>query len=73
MSTIREISVAEAKKTLPALLRSVENGECSVVITRHGMPVAAINRAGPIESPEFTAWNWTERMQQLHQQAILPL
>jgi prevent-host-death family protein len=36
-----EVSIAEAKNRLPELIRAVENGE-TVVITRHGKPVAQI-------------------------------
>ncbi len=36
-----DISVAEAKNRLPALIRAIENGE-KVVITRHGKPVAQL-------------------------------
>jgi prevent-host-death family protein len=36
-----EVSTAEAKNRLPALIRAVEAGE-QVVITRHGRPVAQI-------------------------------
>ena len=36
-----DVSIAEAKNRLPELIRAVENGE-SVVITRHGKPVAQL-------------------------------
>lgn len=36
-----DVSIAEAKNRLPALIRAVEAGE-KVVITRHGKPVAQI-------------------------------
>jgi prevent-host-death family protein len=36
-----DISVAEAKNRLPALIRAMESGE-TVVITRHGVPVAQL-------------------------------
>jgi prevent-host-death family protein len=36
-----EVSTAEAKNRLPALIRLVETGE-QVVITRHGRPVAQL-------------------------------
>jgi prevent-host-death family protein len=36
-----DVSIAEAKNRLPELIRAVENGE-TVVITRHGKPVAQI-------------------------------
>lgn len=34
-----DVSVAEAKNRLPALIRAMEDGE-TVIITRHGRPVA---------------------------------
>jgi prevent-host-death family protein len=37
-----DVSVAEARKRLPELIRAAENGE-RVVITRHGKPVAQIS------------------------------
>ena len=42
-----DVSIAEAKNRLPELIRAVEAGE-SVVITRHGKPVAQITSA-PIQ------------------------
>lgn len=36
-----DVSIAEAKNRLPELIRAVESGE-TVVITRHGKPVAQI-------------------------------
>ncbi len=36
-----DVSIAEAQKRLPELIRAVEDGQ-EVVITRHGMPVAQI-------------------------------
>ncbi len=36
-----DVSVAEAKNRLPELIRAMENGD-TVVITRHGKPVAQI-------------------------------
>jgi prevent-host-death family protein len=36
-----DVSTAEAKNRLPALIRMVESGE-QVVITRHGKPVAQL-------------------------------
>jgi prevent-host-death family protein len=41
-----DVSVAEAKNRLPELIRAVENGE-SVIITRHGKPVAQISSPPP--------------------------
>jgi antitoxin (DNA-binding transcriptional repressor) of toxin-antitoxin stability system len=49
-----KVSVAEAKNTLPKLIKAVEDGE-SVTICRHGTPVVDIvrtTRAGP-ERPKF--------------------
>jgi prevent-host-death family protein len=42
------VSSYEAKTHLPRLIRAVERGE-TVVITRHGKPVAQL---GPVESRE---------------------
>jgi prevent-host-death family protein len=42
-----DVSTAEAKNRLPELIRVVEGGE-SVIITRHGKPVAQIVRP-PVE------------------------
>jgi prevent-host-death family protein len=36
-----DVSVAEAKNRLPALIRAMENGE-TVIITRNGRPVAQL-------------------------------
>jgi prevent-host-death family protein len=36
-----DVSVADAKNRLPALIRAMEDGE-TVVITRHGRPVAQL-------------------------------
>jgi prevent-host-death family protein len=41
-----DVSIAEAKNRLPELIRKVEAGE-SVVITRHGKPVAQIAPVPP--------------------------
>ncbi len=49
-----KVSVAEAKNTLPRLIKAVEDGE-SVTICRHGTPVVDIVRttkADP-EKPKF--------------------
>ncbi len=40
------VSVAQAKDRLPELIRAVEAGE-TVVITRHGKPVAQLTTAPP--------------------------
>lgn len=47
----RHISVAEAKATLSEQIRQVEGG-ASVVITRHGKPVAALVATDTIEHLE---------------------
>lgn len=36
-----DVNVAEAKNRLPALIRAMEAGE-TIVITRHGLPVAQL-------------------------------
>jgi prevent-host-death family protein len=41
-----DVSVAEAKNRLPELIRAMEDGE-SVIITRHGKPVAQIAPVPP--------------------------
>lgn len=48
-----DISVAEAKRRLPELIRAVEAGE-KIVITRHGKPVAQI--APPPEERRKVQW-----------------
>ena len=49
-----KVSVAEAKNTLPKLIKAVEDGE-SVTIYRHGTPVVDIVRTtkGHPEKPKF--------------------
>lgn len=49
-----KISVAEAKNTLPRLIKAVEDGE-SVTICRHGTPVVDIvpTTKAHDEKPEF--------------------
>lgn len=42
------VSSYEAKTHLPRLIRAVEQGE-TVIITRHGKPVAQL---GPVQTPE---------------------
>jgi prevent-host-death family protein len=42
------VSSYEAKTHLPRLIRAVEQGE-TVIITRHGKPVAQL---GPVQEPE---------------------
>jgi prevent-host-death family protein len=41
-----DVSIAEAKNRLPELIRAVEAGE-SVIVTRHGKPVAQITPPPP--------------------------
>jgi prevent-host-death family protein len=47
----KNVSLAEAKATLSECIRQVEKGE-SVVITRHGKPVAALIRPNDLENIE---------------------
>jgi prevent-host-death family protein len=49
-----KVSVAEAKNTLPKLIKAVEDGE-SVTIYRHGAPVVDIVRTTKADSekPKF--------------------
>jgi prevent-host-death family protein len=47
----KRLSVAEAKATLSERIREVESGK-TVVITRHGKPVAALVRAEDAERLE---------------------
>ena len=47
----KNISVAEAKATFSECIRQVEAGS-SVVITRHGKPVAALVRPGDLQHLE---------------------
>jgi prevent-host-death family protein len=49
-----KVSVAEAKNTLPKLIKAVEDGE-SVTIYRHGTPVVDIVRTtkGDSKKPKF--------------------
>ena len=46
-----QISLAEAKATLSECIRKVENGK-TMLITRHGKPVAALVRAQDLENFE---------------------
>ncbi len=43
---MREVQASEAKTHLPRLLDEVERGE-TIVITRHGRPIARLSRTGP--------------------------
>ena len=47
----KSISIAEAKATFSECIRRVEAGS-SVIITRHGKPVAALVRPGDMEHLE---------------------
>jgi prevent-host-death family protein len=49
-----KVSVAEAKNTLPRLIKAVEDGE-PVTIYRHGTPVVDIVRTtkGDLKKPKF--------------------
>lgn len=49
-----KVSVAEAKNTLPKLIKAVEDGE-SVTIYRHGTPVVDIVRTtkADLKKPKF--------------------
>ena len=49
-----KVSVADAKNSLPRLIKAVENGE-SVTIYRHGRPVVDLVRttAAAHQTPEF--------------------
>lgn len=49
--THRSLSVAEAKATLSEALREVEGGK-TVIITRHGKPVAALVNAEDVSRLE---------------------
>ena len=53
-----KVSVAEAKNSLPKLIRAVEGGE-SVTICRHGTPVVDIVRTTKADSekPKFGTLN----------------
>jgi prevent-host-death family protein len=52
---LRNVSVAEAKAQLSALLDAVEQGE-DLVITRRGRPVARVSRIAPLKEPiDFAA------------------
>jgi antitoxin (DNA-binding transcriptional repressor) of toxin-antitoxin stability system len=55
---MKQISVKEAKDTLPALIRAVEDGE-RVTITRNGKPVVDVilhERKGGIDFEGFRKW-----------------
>ena len=47
----KQISLAEAKATLSECIRKVESGK-TLLITRHGKPVAALVRAKDLENFE---------------------
>ena len=55
---MKQVSIKEAKDTLPALVRAVEAGE-QVVITRNGTPVAEViphKRKGGIDLEGLRRW-----------------
>ena len=58
-----DVSIAEAKDRLPELIRAVENGK-SIVITRHGKPVAQLSAAPP-ERRQVRLGGMRERIQLL--------
>jgi prevent-host-death family protein len=49
---MREIQASEAKARLPSLLDAVERGE-TVIITRHGKPIARIVPEADLRQAEF--------------------
>ena len=51
---MREIQASEAKARLPSLLDAVERGE-TVIITRHGKPIARIVPEIDLRQAEFDA------------------
>jgi prevent-host-death family protein len=48
----KRLSVAEAKASFSECIREVEGGGSSVIITRHGKPVAALVRPDELEQLE---------------------
>lgn len=59
-----DVSVAEAKNRLSELIHSVENGE-SVVITRHGKPVAQLSAPPPERRLQVQLGGMKDRIQLL--------
>jgi prevent-host-death family protein len=58
-----DVSIADAKNRLPELIRAVESGE-TVVITRHGKPVAQLASA-PKERRKARLGGMKDRIQLL--------
>lgn len=58
---MRHVGAFEAKTRLSALLDAVEKGE-TVIITRHGVPVARLCPAGPDEERAARAGAAIQRM-----------
>lgn len=65
MSHQTVVSVAEARRTLSALLDRLRAGEV-VLISRRGRPVAVLSAFRPRHSD---AGVWLQRLQELHQQS----
>jgi prevent-host-death family protein len=61
------VGVYEAKTTLPRLLEEVERGE-TVVITRHGVPIA---RLVPFRSKGMDVGDAIQRMREFREQHVL--
>lgn len=64
---MKQVSVKEAKDTLPALIRAVENGE-DVTITRNGKPVVDVvvhKRKGGLDFEGFDKWKKEHGIDQL--------
>ena len=64
---MKHVSVKEAKDTLPALIRAVEDGE-RVTITRNGKPVVDVvpyQRKGGIDFEGFRKWKEENGIDQL--------
>jgi prevent-host-death family protein len=58
-----DFSIAEAKNKLPELIRAVEQGK-TIVITRHGKPVAQLT-AAPAERRQVRLGEMKDRIQLL--------
>jgi prevent-host-death family protein len=59
-----DVSIVEAKKRLPELIRAVEDGE-KVVITRHGKPVAQLAPPPPERRPQARLGGMKDRIKLL--------
>jgi prevent-host-death family protein len=53
-------SVAEAKKSLPALIENTEAGE-HVVITRHGHPVVELRPLAAVKTRSVSSYAWLKQ------------